>query len=102
MQATIRLLSMAGALSIAGCSKPVDPAYLAEIEGGAESICKCVTVPAEQRMDCRRATTSVHPKAGPGGEAPGIYEEGLDEASKHKIDTLRAMASSCEAELMKD
>jgi hypothetical protein len=45
---------------------------------------------------------SVHPKQGPGGEPPGIYEEKLDDESKAKIEFVRAQAASCEAKLMAD
>ena len=87
---------------LAACDKKADPAYIAEIEKGAEALCKCVTLAKDEQVACMGKAGSVHPKQGPGGEAPGLYEEKLDDASKATIDALRAQASSCEAKIMAD
>jgi len=86
---------------VAGCSKQkVDPAYLAEIEKAAESLCKCVTLAKDEQVPCMGKAGSTHPTKTPSGDAPGIYEEQLDDESKSKIEAVRAKASSCEAKIM--
>ena len=87
---------------LTACDKKADPAYLAEIEKGAEALCKCVTLAKDEQVACMGKAGSVHPKAGPDGEPPGIYEEKLDDESKSKIDALRKKHSSCEAQIMAD
>jgi hypothetical protein len=92
-------LALFGTLLLSACSKPVDPAYLAEIEAGMASLCRCVTLPESERMACRAAKKTVHPTKTPTGQAPGIYEESLDDASMALIDATRGKATSCETAL---
>lgn len=91
------------ALGLVACSKPVDPAYMAAITDATTRVCACSTAPLDTRVECMgdaRKQGTVHPKEGPGGEAPGLYENSLDDESRSKIDFARAAASSCEAAIM--
>lgn len=97
------LITIGGLLVLlSGCDKKADPAYLAEIEKGAEEKCKCVTLAKGEQVACMGKAGSVHPKTTPTGDPPGIYEEKLDDESKAKIDFVRAKAASCEATIMAD
>jgi hypothetical protein len=92
----MRSILCLGALSVlSACSKPVDPAYLAQVEQGAESFCKCVGLSQPATLQCLASAKSVYPTNTPTGEAPGIYEQALDDASKAKLDHLREQARSC-------
>jgi len=88
-------LCLAALSVLSACAKPVDPDYLAEVEKGAESFCKCVGLAQDAALECIASATSVYPMKTPTGEAPGIYEESLDDASKVKLDHLRGRARSC-------
>jgi hypothetical protein len=99
-----RLLLLAFPVLLAtGCSKAkVDAAYMSEIKSAVTAICKCTTLPKDQQVDCMGRAGSPHPKKGPGGEPPGIYEEKLDDASKSEIAAERAKWSSCESQIMQN
>ncbi len=87
-------------MTLASCKKKVDAAYLKQIQDATTSICACSLLPKPQQVACMGKAGSPHPKAGPDGEPPGLYEEKLDDASKSVIDAERAKYSSCEAKIM--
>ena len=116
MRTTVIALGM---LVLAGCKQKVDPEYLAAHEQTAKAICECIsehlhvpkhtdasgveyieTVEAEPVLDktrkCLRAAGSIQRIPAPGGQAPGLYEEGLDDESRALLDALRAQATTCE------
>jgi hypothetical protein len=92
-----------GLVAIIGCSKAADPAYLSAIESAATELCKCSALAEPERVTCMGVVQkkgTVHPKEGPGGEAPGLYEGSLDDASQAAIEFARKKASACEAVIM--
>jgi hypothetical protein len=89
------ILPIGALLVLSACSKPVDPAYLAEIEQGAASFCKCEGLAQDAHVKCLATAKTVYPTTTPTGEPPGIYEEKLDDESKSKLEYLRGVARSC-------
>lgn len=88
------LLCAGGALTLlaaSGCDRPVDPAYLREVEAAAEEECACSKDPA--RLDDCSPEHSLQPKPPPG--APADYEATLDDASREKLADARKRHHLC-------
>jgi hypothetical protein len=97
---TLTIAFIGLSLLLPGCKKKVDAAYLKQIQDATAAICACTSVAKAQQVTCMGKAGSPHPKAGPNGEPPGIYEEKLDDASKVEIEAERSKYSSCEAKIM--
>lgn len=81
-------------LTLTSCKSSVEPAYLEAYTKYAEALCACTEVPRDQSVDCMRAVKAPEDKS-PTGEPTGIYENGLKEEDRAKLEAARQKAFKC-------
>ncbi|MBK6515079.1 MAG: hypothetical protein IPM79_26625 [Polyangiaceae bacterium] len=86
-----RALAAAVLLAVTGCQRPVDPAYLREVEAAASAECACSKDPAQ--IDACKSEHELYPKP-PAGE-PSDYEATLDEPSRKQLADARQRFEVC-------
>ena len=101
-------ISIGAIVLFLGCKKDVDPAYRKSVEDWSTAYCACAkdnTGNHTARDKCWKeleTRTGIGmfgvPKAGPGGEAPGVYEEKLTKADQQYLTGLRETALECRVE----
>jgi hypothetical protein len=101
LQLVATVLAFAAIVPASGCKKAGDPAYLAGIESAAEAMCKCVDLPDEQAIPCRKKhAKGAWPDKSPTGEPTGLYEESLNSDSRDRMERARSRFEKCSLALI--